>query len=328
MGRGVHSTLFRLAAETGGQTIVNTNDLSKGLEKVVRDASHNYLLGYAPTRELNDGKFHKIDVKVKRRGVKTVARRGYWAPSPEEMTPTPAPALEPEVSTALTSLQARRDNRVAHVETGFGPGEGGRVRLTATWRPVDGIKDRPRRLRVEALTSPDDAPLAADGTLGPAGTGVVTLDVPPGDLLVRFSAATDGGEVVDRWEVPVTVPDLTGATLAVGSPMFLQARATAAFQALRRGGPGTPTPDREFRQTDLVVVRAAITGASPETAVAAEVLTREGKALATLPASAVGGQYQIDLPVRALALGEYVLRFTATTDGTTAVATAGFAMVR
>ena len=28
-----------------------------------------------------DGKFHKIDVEVKRRGVRVVARRGYWAPT-------------------------------------------------------------------------------------------------------------------------------------------------------------------------------------------------------------------------------------------------------
>lgn len=326
MGPGVHSTLFRLAAETGGQAIVNTNDLSKGLEKVVRDASHYYLLGYAPTREVNDGRFHRIAVKVKRKGVRTVARRGYWAPSAAEMNPTPAPALEPAVSTALTSLQARRDNRVAHVETGFGPGDTGRVRFTAMWRPVAGFRDKPERLRVEVRESPDAPPVSADGGLGPDGTGAVTLDVAPGDVLVRFSVEAAGGEVVDRWELPLTVPDFAGATLAVGSPMFLRARATAAFQALRRGEAGTPTPDREFRQTDLIVVRAPVTGGEAE--VAAEVLTREGKALATLPATAVAGQYQVDLPVRSLALGEYVLRFTATRAGTTAVATAGFALVR
>ena len=62
LGQGIfpHDTLYRLAAETGGQAIVNTNDLSAGLERVIRDASHHYLIGYAPTRELNDGKFHRL----------------------------------------------------------------------------------------------------------------------------------------------------------------------------------------------------------------------------------------------------------------------------
>jgi len=332
LGQGVfvHDTLYRLATETGGQAIVNTNDLSRGLSRVIRDASHHYLIGYAPTRELNDGKFHRIAVKVKRRGAKTVARRGYWSPTAEEMTPIEAPTLEPEVRGALTTLQARQDDRVAHVSTSFAPGANGAVRLSAIWRPVAGFRDRPERLRIEARTQSGPSLGTAEESLGPAGTGVVHLDVPPGDLLVRFSAATATGDVVDRWEVPVTVPDLSGATLAVATPVFVQARTTAAFQALRRGGSGVPSPDREFRTTDLVVVRAAVAGAaSTEPAsVIAEVLTREGKVLATLPATFTAGHHQIDLPLRSLALGAYVLRFTVTGADASAATTAAFAIVR
>ena len=43
----------------------------------------------------------------------------------------------------------------------------------------------------------------------------------------------------------------------------------------------------------------------------AEVLTRQGKPLAKWPATCIAGQHQVELPVRSLALGEYVLRFTA-----------------
>jgi VWFA-related protein len=331
LGQGtiVHNTLYRLASETGGQSIVNTNDLSKGLAKVVRDASHHYLIGYAPTRELNDGKFHKIAVKVKRKGARTVARRGYWAPSPEEMnTVAPAP-LEPAVSSALTNLQSRRENRVAHVETGFAPGSNGAVRLSATWRPVPGFKDRPERLKVDVRDERGGPIAEAEDALGSEGTGVVHVEVPAGAVLVRFSAASASGDVVDRWELPVTVPDLSGATLAVATPVFVRARTTAAFQALRRGEAGTPSPDREFRPTDLIVVRTSIadSGATP-VEVAAQVLTREGKALATLPATSSGGQYQVDLPLRSLALGEYVLRFTATRGDSSAMSTAGFAIIR
>lgn len=331
LGQGtlVHNTLYRLASETGGHAIVNTNDLSKGLEKVVRDASHHYLIGYAPTRELNDGKFHKIAVKVKRKGARTVARRGYWAPSADEMnTVAPAP-LEPAVSSALTSLQSRRENRVAQVETGFAPGGNGAVRLSATWRPVPGFKDRPEKLIVDVRDERGGPIAGAENTLSADGTGVVHVDVAPGAVLVRFSAARADGEVVDRWEVPVTVPDLSGATLALATPVFVRARTTAAFQALRRGESGTPSPDREFRPTDLIVVRTTIAdGGAAAVEVAAQVLTREGKALATLPATLTSGQYQVDLPLRSLALGEYVLRFTATRGDASATSTAGFAIIR
>jgi hypothetical protein len=50
--------------------------------------------------------------------------------------------------------------------------------------------------------------------------------------------------------------------------------------------------------------------------------------LATLPAALTGGQYQVDLPLRSLALGEYVLRFTASRGETSATSTAGFAIIR
>ena len=331
LGQGifVHDTLHRLASETGGQAIVNTNDLSRGLGRVVRDASHHYLIGYAPTRELNDGKFHRISVKVKRRGARTVARKGYWSPTEEEMTPAEVPVLEPAVSGALTSLQARQDDRVAHVTTGFSPGLNGTVRLTAMWRPVAGFKDRPDRLRIEARTEGGPSLGSAEEALGTDGTGVVHLDVPAGDLLLRFSAAAASGDVVDRWEIPLTVPDLSGATLALATPVFVRARTTAAFQALRRGEAGAPSPDREFRTTDLVVVRASVAEAEGRPAVVtAEVLTREGKALATLPATVAAGVHQIDLPTRSLALGEYVLRFTATRGDTAATMTAAFAIIR
>ena len=332
LGQGVfvHDTLYRLASETGGQAIVNTNDLSRGLSRVIRDASHHYLIGYAPTRELNDGKFHKLAVRVKRRGAKTVARKGYWSPTAEEMTPVLRRELEPAVSGALTTLQSRQDDRVAHVSTGFAPGPNGTVRLTAMWRPVPGFKDRPERLRIEARSDAGVVLGTAEEALGPTGSGVVHVDVPPGALLVRFSVAAPDGGVVDRWEAPLTAPDLSGATLAVATPVFVQARTTAAFQALRRGEPGVPSPDREFRTTDLVVVRAEVAEAAGAVAsgVTAEVLTREGKVLAALPAAFTAGRHQIDLPLRSLALGEYVLRFTATGASGAAIATAAFAIVR
>ena len=168
LGQGIfpHDTLYRMAAETGGQAIVNTNDLSAGLERVIRDASHHYLIGYAPTRELNDGKFHKFEVKVKRRGAKTVARKGYWAPTEEELAPPPVEAIEPAVSGALTKLQARQDDRVAHVITGLrAAAPTARRTLVALWKPVPGFRDRPERLHIEARSA-DGATLGtADGTL-------------------------------------------------------------------------------------------------------------------------------------------------------------------
>jgi VWFA-related protein len=77
---GGNLVLRRFADETGGRAIFNTNDHASHLDDVFNDASAYYLIGYTPTRgEVADGKFHKIDVEVKRPRVRVVARRGYWS---------------------------------------------------------------------------------------------------------------------------------------------------------------------------------------------------------------------------------------------------------
>ena len=69
VGFGGDTMLRRLAADTGGRAIVNTNNPMEQLDGVMADASAYYLVGYTPTRRTNDGKFHEIKVRVKRRGV-------------------------------------------------------------------------------------------------------------------------------------------------------------------------------------------------------------------------------------------------------------------
>ena len=64
---------------------MNTNTPERALRQVVREASAFYLLGYSSARNPQDGKFHKIGVKVKRPGIDVRARRGYWAPNATEL---------------------------------------------------------------------------------------------------------------------------------------------------------------------------------------------------------------------------------------------------
>ncbi len=77
-------TLRALADNTDGRAIVNRNDLGKGMQQIIRDASGYYLLGYNSTQAPTDGKFHKIDVEVTRKGVDVRARKGYWAYTAED----------------------------------------------------------------------------------------------------------------------------------------------------------------------------------------------------------------------------------------------------
>jgi hypothetical protein len=79
-----------LAENTGGASIRNTNDLLGGLQRVADESSVYYLLGYQPEKS-PDGKWHKLEVKVARPGVRVRARRSYQATAPGALgTPLPA----------------------------------------------------------------------------------------------------------------------------------------------------------------------------------------------------------------------------------------------
>ena len=72
-------TLTSLAADTGGRAFTDTNDFGEAFTRVQRDMSAYYLLGYSSTNPTKDGRFRRIQVRVKRDGLRVEARAGYYA---------------------------------------------------------------------------------------------------------------------------------------------------------------------------------------------------------------------------------------------------------
>ncbi len=66
-----------LAADTGGLVIRNRNDLTKGFTRVLDTMTTYYLIGYQPPEHDKPG-FRKIKVEVLTKGLKVIARRGYF----------------------------------------------------------------------------------------------------------------------------------------------------------------------------------------------------------------------------------------------------------
>lgn len=71
--------LARLAEDTGGFLIRDTNDLSSAFRRIDEDNRFHYLLTYSPTNPEFDGKFRTIQVKVHRDGAQVFSRKGYIA---------------------------------------------------------------------------------------------------------------------------------------------------------------------------------------------------------------------------------------------------------
>jgi VWFA-related protein len=72
-------TRSEIAAATGGTAFRNSNDLLTGLKKAFADGREYYMLAYVPTNEVQDGKFRRIEVRVRDNRAAVSAKRGYWA---------------------------------------------------------------------------------------------------------------------------------------------------------------------------------------------------------------------------------------------------------
>jgi Ca-activated chloride channel family protein len=74
--------LQQMVDATGGQAFFPSQlkDLESSYEKVLAEIKSQYHLGYASTNPAQDGAWRKVEIKVKRAGLKTRARKGYFAP--------------------------------------------------------------------------------------------------------------------------------------------------------------------------------------------------------------------------------------------------------
>ncbi len=73
----LQAPLQTLAHETGGQALLNMNVALPGLERVAADFATYYSLGYTPAHT-GDGRYYKLEVKVKgRKGLTVRHRDGY-----------------------------------------------------------------------------------------------------------------------------------------------------------------------------------------------------------------------------------------------------------
>jgi len=112
---GDHDMLRALAFETGARAIVDRNDIRGELQRIVRDASAYYLIAYESPHP-DDGRFHRVTVRVARPRTTIFARTGYWAfkrgdtsEGPASLAPAVPPAVKEAVNRLADSLRPNAD---------------------------------------------------------------------------------------------------------------------------------------------------------------------------------------------------------------------------
>src|SRR5271156_976276 len=70
-----------LSSDTGGKAFFDSNDFSPAFERIQRDTSAYYVLGFRSTDTRRDGRYRRLTVKINRADVKLEYRPGYYAPA-------------------------------------------------------------------------------------------------------------------------------------------------------------------------------------------------------------------------------------------------------
>jgi VWFA-related protein len=333
--------LRALADNTDGRAIINRNDLARGMQQIIRDSSAYYLIGYNSSQAPTDGRFHKIDVEVTRKGVDVRARKGYWAYTAEDAARAAAPVKEAPaaVSNALATLAEPPRGRPARFWIGTTRGDAGKSRVTFVWEPILPSPGDPRRPGAEAVSSVTVTALAPDGrpifrgkvpdqpapaatTSAPAGSAApsslssTTFEAPPGPLQLRLSVQNADGQVMDSALQELTVPDYTKVQVALSTPKLFRARTPRDAQAVLANPAAVPTADRTFSRTERMIVRVDAFGpGETRPPVTARLLNRGGTAMSDLQVqAAASGSTQIEVPLAQLATGDYLLELTAKGD--------------
>lgn len=103
--------MIRLADETGGRAFYFNNDLESSIRSAISDAEVRYTLGFYPSENGFDGKFHNLEVKVARKDVEVRHRTGYFAvkdqaPDERERREIMAELLSSPLDASQIGLQA------------------------------------------------------------------------------------------------------------------------------------------------------------------------------------------------------------------------------
>jgi len=342
-------SLRRLSDETGGFAIVNANDLGASFSRIVEENSHYYLLGYQPSQSRGDGKFHTLEVRVRRPGARVVARKGYLDLKREtrraKATEDRAPDLRPLLDSPIPVQGLALDGTVAAFRSGngkasalvtleVGPGltmkqaggmHRGRVDVSVLALGSDGKVIGGDQRAIELKLTPDTLPRVARHGF----RTLSRLELAPGRYQVRIAAREEGSDRGGSIVYDLVVPDFAATPVGMSqvllaSPAATQALTTKPDADLKDRLPLPPTALREFEPRDRLVAFAEVydnrEGPSEAILVTTTVTNETGAAMfrseEAVEAFAFepkrrSWSHRIEIPLADLAPGPYVLRVEA-----------------
>jgi VWFA-related protein len=317
-----------LAAETGGEAAAGGGMLA-ALGRMTRDLDAYYFLTFQPP-QTGDGRFQKIEVSAKRRDLVVRARPVYWAPFP-------VPATRTRSGAAVPGFRTRSLRRSPQVDSWYGVARmaSGGAELRVTWQPKRtalagsvssrGLAPSPPQPTVVLVrgATPSGRTLF-EGRIAAVGADRASRDglheaavfaVPVGRIELDLTILGPDGRTIDTESRDIDVPDFAASRPTILVPQVIRARTVREFNAFLMDPGAPPTPSREFRRGDRLLIRTAAYAGGDALPLSARLVSRWRQPMRTLavtPSATTMPMTQFELPLSWLAPGEYDIEITAT----------------
>jgi hypothetical protein len=279
-------SLRTLSEETGGFAAVNRNDFNNAFERVVTENSTYYMLGYYPANDRRDGRFRKIEVRVKRPGLQVRSRKGYVAPRGR----APAPSKVTDTPKASAAIRDAMNSPLPMSAVGMSvfaaPFKGAAPNATIAIAVELAAGDFKYVEKNGALANDLELAFVAVDTKGKLHSGdrntinltlkpetfarvkshgfrvISQMDLPPGRYQLRVAAVEGGGssgsvlydlEVPDFYKAPLTMSGLAMTAASAG-----QTPTARSKDPLRDFLPAPPIAVREFQRGDELALFAEV----------------------------------------------------------------------
>ena len=273
-----------LADETSGFAAVNTNDFNTAFARVVKDNSAYYVLGYYPPGQRKDGRFHRLEVKVSRPGLKVRARNGYSTPHSKPAKPPSLAAHDtPAVLAEMLDSPLPRSGFPMQVQAGAfrgGTEKDSKAKVVMTIELAgDGFKFTEKDgafhdvldlsvLSVDAAGKPTGKNQKVALNLKPRTHQLLTatgfrvlseMEVAPGRWQLRVAGRSENSGSTGSVFYDLDVPDFDKEPLALSGLVLTSATAglvptAGAAPLVKEVLPGPPTATRTFYPIDTLAL--------------------------------------------------------------------------
>lgn len=275
--------LYAVSVGTGGFVIGNNNDLLAALEKIAKDQSQYYVLGYVPP-DKGEGACHTLRVKVERSGVQVRARSGYCATKPVDFLA--GKPIAQQLEAHATGNQAGEISGSVATPFFYTSPETARINL-ALDIPGKSIQFEKVKGKYHAVVNVLGLAVKADGTVAARFSDTAELNLDKGDLdnfasrpyhyenefyiaggQYTLKLAVSSGEKFGKFEMPLVVDhydpkDFSISALAISKQFYKVSEMSSALDAqllqdrtplVTQGLQIVPSASNRFKNSDRVAI--------------------------------------------------------------------------